>query len=234
MYYARKSRDRAAENRTLLTLTEEQKRELEGRLHKLDGMEPFVRDNRKVMDRLRQNIENNERSEARARKAEEQQEQARVMNEEEEEVDDWWDEAQKEEKIKEEREVVEEMQDESEAKMPPPGTAGAELKKSLEEMKRGAGYQKMLQFRKKLPAFERRSELVRLIRSNQVVVISGETGCGKTTQVPQFVLDDLLERGEGHRARVVCTQPRRISAISIAERVAEERGERCDKITNKF
>lgn len=57
-----------------------------------------------------------------------------------------------------------------------------------------------------------------------MVVISGETGCGKTTQVPQFVLDSVEEAGEG-AARVVCTQPRRISAIGVAERVAAERGE---------
>ena len=64
-----------------------------------------------------------------------------------------------------------------------------------------------------------------------MVVISGETGCGKTTQVPQFVLDDaLLSSAEGRgaaaeRTRIVCTQPRRISAISVAERVADERDE---------
>uniref|UniRef100_A0A9J8B600 ATP-dependent DNA/RNA helicase DHX36 n=1 Tax=Cyprinus carpio carpio TaxID=630221 RepID=A0A9J8B600_CYPCA len=68
-------------------------------------------------------------------------------------------------------------------------------------------------------------ELVRLINANQVLVISGETGCGKTTQVTQFILDDFIQRGMGSLCRVVCTQPRRISAISVAERVAAERAE---------
>uniref|UniRef100_A0AAX7U5T9 RNA helicase n=1 Tax=Astatotilapia calliptera TaxID=8154 RepID=A0AAX7U5T9_ASTCA len=67
--------------------------------------------------------------------------------------------------------------------------------------------------------------LVTLINSNRVLVVSGETGCGKTTQVTQFILDDYINRGMGSMCRVVCTQPRRISAISVAERVAAERAE---------
>uniref|UniRef100_A0A7N6BDQ7 ATP-dependent DNA/RNA helicase DHX36 n=1 Tax=Anabas testudineus TaxID=64144 RepID=A0A7N6BDQ7_ANATE len=68
-------------------------------------------------------------------------------------------------------------------------------------------------------------ELVELINANRVLVVSGETGCGKTTQVTQFILDDYINRGMGSMCRVVCTQPRRISAISVAERVAAERAE---------
>uniref|UniRef100_A0A8C0JVY1 RNA helicase n=1 Tax=Canis lupus dingo TaxID=286419 RepID=A0A8C0JVY1_CANLU len=63
--------------------------------------------------------------------------------------------------------------------------------------------------------------------SSPLTVISGETGCGKTTQVTQFILDDYIERGKGSACRIVCTQPRRISAISVAERVAAERAESC-------
>ena len=59
-------------------------------------------------------------------------------------------------------------------------------------------------------------ELLQLIHDNQVVVISGETGCGKTTQVPQFILDHHLENGTGSMCRVICTQPRRISAITVS------------------
>uniref|UniRef100_A0A8D3AK81 ATP-dependent DNA/RNA helicase DHX36 n=1 Tax=Scophthalmus maximus TaxID=52904 RepID=A0A8D3AK81_SCOMX len=79
-------------------------------------------------------------------------------------------------------------------------------------------------FREKLPSY-RKKELVELINSNSVLVVSGETGCGKTTQVTQFILDDYINRGVGSMCRVVCTQPRRISAISVAERVAAERAE---------
>ncbi|XP_016086818.1 ATP-dependent DNA/RNA helicase DHX36 [Sinocyclocheilus grahami] len=100
-----------------------------------------------------------------------------------------------------------------------------ELKKDLQKKKDNARYLDMLKFREKLPSYGMREELVRLINANQVLVISGETGCGKTTQVTQFILDDFIERGMGSLCRVVCTQPRRISAISVAERVAAERAE---------
>uniref|UniRef100_A0A671QSQ0 RNA helicase n=1 Tax=Sinocyclocheilus anshuiensis TaxID=1608454 RepID=A0A671QSQ0_9TELE len=100
-----------------------------------------------------------------------------------------------------------------------------ELKRDLQKKKDNARYLDMLKFREMLPSYGMREELVRLINANQVLVISGETGCGKTTQVTQFILDDFIERGMGSLCRVVCTQPRRISAISVAERVAAERAE---------
>ncbi|KAL0127321.1 hypothetical protein PUN28_005545 [Cardiocondyla obscurior] len=86
-------------------------------------------------------------------------------------------------------------------------------------------YKNMLKFRSKLPVHKKKSEILQLIEDHQVVVISGETGCGKTTQIAQFILDDELEAGNGSVTRIVCTQPRRISAISVAERVAVERAE---------
>lgn len=104
-------------------------------------------------------------------------------------------------------------------------TLDAELQRDLENKRENSKYLEMLKFREKLPSYSMREELVELIEANRVVVVSGETGCGKTTQVTQFILDDYIQRGVGSLCRVVCTQPRRISAISVAERVAAERAE---------
>ncbi|XP_053099073.1 putative ATP-dependent RNA helicase DHX57 [Hemicordylus capensis] len=87
-------------------------------------------------------------------------------------------------------------------------------------------YQAMLQERQKLPAWEERKTILGLLNRNQVLVVSGMTGCGKTTQIPQFILDSSLEGPPSQLANIICTQPRRISAISVAERVAKERTER--------
>ncbi|XP_012525529.1 ATP-dependent DNA/RNA helicase DHX36 [Monomorium pharaonis] len=100
------------------------------------------------------------------------------------------------------------------------------LQQEYREKQKEDAYRNMLKFRTKLPAHKKKSEILQLIDDNQVVVISGETGCGKTTQVAQFILDDELETGNGSVTRIICTQPRRISAISVAERVAMERAEK--------
>ncbi|XP_076867546.1 3'-5' RNA helicase YTHDC2 isoform X2 [Brachyhypopomus gauderio] len=78
-------------------------------------------------------------------------------------------------------------------------------------------------FRRVLPVFERQEEIVATIKENQVVLIVGETGSGKTTQIPQFLLDDSSSKGIP--CRIFCTQPRRLAAIAVADRVAAERGE---------
>ncbi|XP_047966459.1 DExH-box ATP-dependent RNA helicase DExH3-like isoform X2 [Salvia hispanica] len=83
----------------------------------------------------------------------------------------------------------------------------------------------MLDFRKSLPAFREKERLLQEIVTNQVVVISGETGCGKTTQLPQYILEANIESGRGAFCNIICTQPRRISAMTVAERVSAERGE---------
>ncbi|SPQ22030.1 1b0927df-ff66-4723-a9ed-f3c5885e749d [Thermothielavioides terrestris] len=84
-------------------------------------------------------------------------------------------------------------------------------------------YKKMLSQRERLPAWQVRAEVVRTVAENQVTIISGETGSGKSTQSVQFILDDLYNRGLGNSANIVVTQPRRISALGLADRVAEER-----------
>ena len=65
----------------------------------------------------------------------------------------------------------------------------------------------------------------------QIVVISGMTGCGKSTQVPQYILDDWMANSKGNQhCNIVCTQPRRISAMGVAERVASERNEKVGNV----
>lgn len=80
--------------------------------------------------------------------------------------------------------------------------------------------------RSKLPAASQKTELVSAVTSHQVVMIAGQTGCGKSTQVPQYILEDAIARGQGGCCNIICTQPRRISAVGLATRVAQERGER--------
>uniref|UniRef100_A0A8C8RDX7 Putative ATP-dependent RNA helicase DHX57 n=1 Tax=Pelusios castaneus TaxID=367368 RepID=A0A8C8RDX7_9SAUR len=87
-------------------------------------------------------------------------------------------------------------------------------------------FQSMWQERQKLPVWEEREAILDLLTEHQVLVVSGMTGCGKTTQIPQFVLDASLKGPPNKVVNIICTQPRRISAISVAERVAQERTER--------
>jgi pre-mRNA-splicing factor ATP-dependent RNA helicase DHX38/PRP16 len=69
-----------------------------------------------------------------------------------------------------------------------------------------------------LPAFAVREELLTVIRENQAIIVVGETGSGKTTQLTQFLYED----GYGKRGMIGCTQPRRVAAMSVAKRVSEE------------
>ncbi|TQD90674.1 hypothetical protein C1H46_023821 [Malus baccata] len=85
--------------------------------------------------------------------------------------------------------------------------------------------QKMLELRKSLPAYKKKDALLKAVSENQVLVVSGETGCGKTTQLPQYILESEIEADRGASCSIICTQPRRISAMAVSERVAAERGE---------
>ncbi|KAK7833134.1 dexh-box atp-dependent rna helicase dexh1 [Quercus suber] len=100
-----------------------------------------------------------------------------------------------------------------------------ELKQRQEKMKVSDSSRAMRSFREKLPAFKMKSEFLKVVAENQVLVVSGETGCGKTTQLPQFILENKISCLRGADCRIMCTQPRRISAISVAARIASERGE---------
>ncbi|CAM8947639.1 unnamed protein product [Rhodiola kirilowii] len=74
------------------------------------------------------------------------------------------------------------------------------------------------QQRQYLPIFSIRDELLQVIRENQVIVVVGETGSGKTTQLTQYLYED----GYTQNGIVGCTQPRRVAAMSVAKRVSEE------------
>ncbi|KAI3715410.1 hypothetical protein L6452_22392 [Arctium lappa] len=69
-----------------------------------------------------------------------------------------------------------------------------------------------------MPIYKLKKELVQAVHDNQVLVVIGETGSGKTTQVTQY----LAEAGYTTRGKIGCTQPRRVAAMSVAKRVVEE------------
>ncbi|KAK5059780.1 DEAH-box ATP-dependent RNA helicase prp43 [Exophiala bonariae] len=81
-------------------------------------------------------------------------------------------------------------------------------------------YFSILRTRRDLPVHAQRDEFLKLYQQSQILVFVGETGSGKTTQIPQFVLYDDLPQQQ--RKLVACTQPRRVAAMSVAERVAQE------------
>ncbi|KZT27687.1 P-loop containing nucleoside triphosphate hydrolase protein [Neolentinus lepideus HHB14362 ss-1] len=99
----------------------------------------------------------------------------------------------------------------------------SQIKEEFQVLRQCDKYRNVLASREKLPAFRSRNEFVELVERNRVVVVVGETGSGKTTQLPQFILDSLILDNRGSKASVLVTQPRRISAISVASRVSAER-----------
>lgn len=101
-----------------------------------------------------------------------------------------------------------------------------QLKAQLQATREDLQWKKMFEKRSQLPICALADDLLDRLRSNDAVVVCGETGCGKTTQVPQFLLDDAIDRGQGGICNILCTQPRRVAATSIAERVSVER---CEK-----
>uniref|UniRef100_A0A915BYT3 Pontin n=1 Tax=Parascaris univalens TaxID=6257 RepID=A0A915BYT3_PARUN len=79
--------------------------------------------------------------------------------------------------------------------------------------------------RESLPVFHYRDMIIETIAGSPVTLIKGETGCGKSTQICQYLLEEFILNNRGADFAAIVTQPRRISAITLAERVAEERGE---------
>ncbi|CAN0550056.1 unnamed protein product, partial [Ectocarpus sp. 12 AP-2014] len=108
----------------------------------------------------------------------------------------------------------------------PPG----ERKRGKEKVEASREFESRRRQRAALPAAKAKAEFLSLARRSQVVLVSGETGCGKTTQIPQFLLEEWEEGGGAGGGpddlRVLVTQPRRIAAVGVAQRVADERCER--------
>lgn len=90
----------------------------------------------------------------------------------------------------------------------------------LEKSRAKSALEKLQEDRKTLPIYSYRDDLLKAIEDHQVLVIVGETGSGKTTQIPQY----LHEAGYTKRGKIGCTQPRRVAAMSVAARVSQEMG----------
>uniref|UniRef100_A0A672NQJ1 RNA helicase n=1 Tax=Sinocyclocheilus grahami TaxID=75366 RepID=A0A672NQJ1_SINGR len=93
----------------------------------------------------------------------------------------------------------------------------------LLKLRSSALARRLLAEREQLPVFQHRQQVLEALRRHRVLVIAGETGSGKSTQIPQFILEELLANGEAAQpCNVVVTQPRRISAMSLASRVSQD------------
>ncbi|KAK6941111.1 Helicase-associated domain [Dillenia turbinata] len=85
-------------------------------------------------------------------------------------------------------------------------------------------YYEILEKRKTLPVWHQKEEFLQALKANQTLILVGETGSGKTTQIPQFVLEavDIETPDKRRKMMIGCTQPRRVAAMSVSRRVAEE------------
>ncbi|XP_072367341.1 ATP-dependent RNA helicase A isoform X2 [Scyliorhinus torazame] len=107
-----------------------------------------------------------------------------------------------------------------------PEQISADLQNELQyQVQNDTNLQRILNERTQLPVKNFEDEMLKSVSCSPVIIVRGQTGCGKTTQVPQYILDQYIRSGKGSECNIVVTQPRRISAVSVAERVACERGE---------
>ncbi|KAG1885768.1 P-loop containing nucleoside triphosphate hydrolase protein [Suillus subluteus] len=120
--------------------------------------------------------------------------------------------------------VTTEAKDYTPVRLPPRNDAGFDhIIADFRARQMRPAYQEMLYHRKQLPIAKYRDDILSTLDHSQILVLSGETGCGKSTQVPAFILEDQLARGLP--CKIYCTEPRRISAVSLAQRVSRELGD---------
>lgn len=106
----------------------------------------------------------------------------------------------------------------------------SKMKREFDEKRQHSlTFQKRLKDRSSLPIFQKKDAILDIIRNNSVIIVHGGTGCGKTTQVCQFILEEFIDENKGANCNIICTQPRKVSAISIANRVSFERAEAVGK-----
>jgi pre-mRNA-splicing factor ATP-dependent RNA helicase DHX16 len=95
-----------------------------------------------------------------------------------------------------------------------------DAKQKSQDLAEKTALEELQEVRRSLPIYTYRDQLLKAVEEHQVLVIVGDTGSGKTTQIPQY----LHEAGYTKRGKVGCTQPRRVAAMSVAARVAQEMG----------
>ncbi|KAH3541721.1 hypothetical protein KXV64_003811 [Aspergillus fumigatus] len=105
----------------------------------------------------------------------------------------------------------------------PDSPLGVSIREAWKARQSTTAQQEMTRKRESLPAWKIQDAIIQAVNTHQVTIISGETGSGKSTQSVQFILDDMIKRGLGGVANIICTQPRRISALGLADRVSDER-----------
>ncbi|XP_034402258.1 ATP-dependent RNA helicase DHX29 [Cyclopterus lumpus] len=121
-------------------------------------------------------------------------------------------------------EAGQELEDKSEKRGRGEGALAAS-REILMKLKKSPLAHKLKAEREQLPVFQHRYRVLEALQRHPVVVVAGETGSGKSTQIPQFLLEELLTGGkEAKPCNIVVTQPRRISAMSLACRVSQEMG----------
>lgn len=99
------------------------------------------------------------------------------------------------------------------------------LKMELLKQYESLEFRAKLELRQKLPVMRQKNAILRAVQEHQVIMIVGDKGGGKSSQVPQMILDDYILDCRGNECRIICAEFTKISAMTLSERVACERNE---------